>query len=224
MSQIKGLLTEEMPREKLIKYGPETLTEVELLAINLRTGTKDKNVIELSREIIQNFGTNIITRKTYEELLQFKGISKAKACQIVAIFELSRRFQNKGIENQIKITNSKDIFELVKSDFENLPTEKIQIILINSKNNIIKKEFLSIGNLNYSELDIRKLIKRIFELEASGFFLVHNHPSQDTTPSSEDIQITNQIKEITKKLNIRFLDHLIISNNKFYSFFDNNKL
>ncbi len=220
MSEIKGLLKEEMPREKLILNGPSNLTEIELLAIILRVGTKNKNVIELSREILSKFRNNIICRKSYEELLEFNGISIAKACQIVSVFELSRRLSIKEIKKNIFLNSSKEIYEYINIFFTNLQIEKIMIILVDSKNKLIRKEFIFEGTLNYSLIDSREIIKKCLTYNASGFFLVHNHPSGNSSPSNEDIEITKKIKEITDKINIRFLDHLIIGDS-YYSMFDN---
>lgn len=223
MACIKGFLKEEMPREKLIDLGPFALTEVELLAIILRVGTKDKNVIELSRDIISEFDVGLVSRKTYEELLQFKGISKAKACQIVSVFELSRRFANKGISKKVRLGNSKEVYDFVKADFDCLRVEKVMAVFVDTKNQVIKKEFVFEGSLNYSIIEPRDLIKRVLSLDSSGFFLVHNHPSGDVTPSEEDVKVTRKIKEICLNLGIRFLDHLILGDD-FYSFFDNDLL
>ncbi len=214
-----NLLTEELPREKLIRHGPTYLTDVELLAIILRTGTKEKNVLELSREIISNFTTSIISRKTYDELLKFNGINQVKACQIISVFELSRRLSNKGTCSKPKLLSSSDVYEYIRSDFANLENECVMAIFINTKNQVIKKEILFHGELNYSIIEPRRIIKRVMELNADGFFLIHNHPSGDVEPSEQDIIITKKINNITKELNIRFIDHIIIGNT-YYSMFE----
>lgn len=220
------MLEDEMPREKLIKFGPENLTEVELLAILLRTGTFNLNVIELSRQILSTFNINQVSRKTYQELLEFKGIKKAKATQIVALFEFARRTNNKPIKNKIKIKSSKDIYDNIYLDFSNLTIEKVMLILVDSKNQIIKKEFIHEGSINYSIIEPRNIVKKALNYDAYGFFLIHNHPSGDTTPSQEDKNITKNIKQICDKLNLSFLDHLIIGDNRdnYYSFFDNSQI
>ena len=220
---IDKLMENEMPREKLIMFGCENLTDVELLAIILRVGSRGKNVIELSREILSKFNVELVSRKSYEELLEFDGINKAKACQIIAVFELSRRLNFKKVEEKIKLNNSKLIYDLVKSDFNSLQFEKVMCVFVDAKNNLIKKEFISQGSLNYSIIEPRKIIKLVLTYNAYGFFLIHNHPTGDTTPSSEDINLTRKIKEITKKLDIQFLDHIIIGNS-YYSFYDNDNL
>ena len=224
MGKIEGLLDEEMPREKLARFGPEVLTDVELLAIILRVGTKDKNVIEMSREIIEKFNVGLISRKTYEELLGFKGISKAKACQIVSVFELSRRFANKGIDKKVKLCNSRDVYDYVICDFDSLNIERVMAVFVDTKNQVIKKEFVFEGSINYSIVEPRDLIKRALSLDASGFFLIHNHPSGDTSPSEEDIFITKKIDGVCRDLNLRFLDHLVVGSGSFYSLFDNDIL
>lgn len=222
MSQIKGMLKEEMPREKLLNFGPQNLTDVELLAIILRVGTKNKNVLELSREIIEKFQVNLVSRKTINELLEFKGISKAKASQIVSVFELARRFANKDInQKKIQLNSSSSIFEYIKPDLLHLTIEKVFVIFLDSKNQVIKKEQIFEGGLNYSLIEIRKIIKKSLDYNANSFFLVHNHPSGDSTPSKQDIQITNKLAEASELMSIKFLDHLVIGDD-YFSFFDNN--
>lgn len=219
MSKIKGLLIEEMPREKLVSHGPQYLNEVELLAIILRSGTHNKNVIELSREILTKFNSQKISRITYEELLKIKGISKAKATTIISVFELSRRFSNKN-NLKVKINSSQDIFDLVKENFLDLDIEKVMLIQVDSKNNVLKKEFVSEGGINFSIIDCRQIIKKVIINNSSGIILVHNHPSWEVEPSDEDLKLTKKLKKQCNLLDIRFLDHLIVSNNNYYSMFD----
>jgi len=221
MPKINGLLIEEMPREKLINLGPSALTDVELLAIILRVGTKEKNVIELSREVLHSFSVSLISRKTYYDLLKFRGISKAKACQIVSVFELSRRLLINKSKEKINLINSISIYDYIKSDFFGLKIEKVLGIFVDSKNQVIKKEFLFEGSIDFSFIDIRKIIKMSLEFDASGFFLVHNHPSGVLTPSQDDISISLKLRKLCDEMNIRFLDHLIVSDNDYYSMVDN---
>jgi DNA repair protein RadC len=220
MGNIKGFLNQEMPREKLINLGPNSLTEVELLAILLRTGTKDKNVLELSREILSKFTINQVSRRMYQELLNFNGIKEAKATTIVSAFELARRLSNQKEITKLKLLNSKDVYNFIKEDFNNLSYEKVGIVFIDSKNGVIKKEILFEGSVNYSVIDSRIILKKALIYDASGFFLIHNHPSGDSTPSKEDIDVTNEIKKKADDLEIRFLDHIIIGD-EYFSIFDN---
>ena len=222
MTKIKGFLNEELPREKLIHLGPESLSEVELLAILLRTGTKDKNVLDLSREILNSFSIELVSRKTFDELLKFKGIKEAKACQIIAAFEFSRRMLNKKSLNKISLSSSNEVYDFVKNDFLYLNLEKVMLVFVDTKNQVIKKEFIHEGSLNYSIIEPRKVIKKVLDVGASGFFLIHNHPSGIVLPSDDDIKVTLRLKDICLKMDIRFLDHIIVGDD-FYSFFDNDE-
>ena len=217
------LVKNNMPREKLIKFGPESLSEVELLAIILRVGNRKKNVLELSKEILENFNISQDSRKTYDELICFDGVKKAKATQIVALFELARRLSDFSFnEKKVKLNSSNLLYDFVKNDFSNLTEERVMIVLVNSKNFVIKKEFINFGSINYSIIDVRKIIKKVLILDASGFFLIHNHPSGDSSPSLEDEKVTKEIFNLSSKMNIRFLDHIIIGEH-YYSFFENDK-
>lgn len=217
---IKGFLKSEMPRERLIKMGPEVLSDVELLAILLRVGTRDKNVIELSREILDKFDILQVSRKTYFEMIKFKGIGESKATQIIALFEFSRRIREDKFENKIKLNSSSNVYDYIKSEFIGLEFEIVIAVFVGVKNQVIKKEIISRGGINYSNIDKRELIKKALEYNASGLFLVHNHPSGDETPSSEDIKITKEIIEVFNIMQVKFLDHLIVGK-EYYSMFDN---
>jgi DNA repair protein RadC len=164
-----NLLKEELPQEKMMNLGPQNLTNVELLAIILRTGTKEKNVLTLSREILSKFYLDSISRKSYNEFLKFKGISRVKACQIVSIFELARRLSYTKNKNKFQINEIKDVINLTKTDFSNLKKEIVLAIFIDTKNNLIRKEIISIGAINYSIIEPRDLLKKVFDYDASGF-------------------------------------------------------
>lgn len=213
-------MEDEMPREKLIANGSENLSDAELLALILKSGIKEKNVLDLSREILEDFSLNRTSRKTYTDFLKFKGISKAKACQIVAVFELARRFSNPITTKKITISSSKDICEIVKINYLNLSYEKVMLLMFDVKNNLLKKEILFEGSINFSMIEPRKIIKRVLEMDAYSFAISHNHPSGDSSPSEEDIAVTNKILRISKEIGIKFLDHIIVGDD-YYSFFDN---
>jgi len=219
MSKLKELLKDEMPREKLINQGVEQLTNVELLAIILRTGTKEKNVLELSREILQRYPLHFVSRKLYHELLKFRGISKAKATQIIATFELSRRLSQKRTLKNTKLSCSKEVYQYIGAELEHLHKERVVILLVNTKNTLIRKEILHEGSLSSSIIEPREIVKKVLDFNASGFFLIHNHPSGDSTPSKEDIEITKRIQKISTLLEVKFLDHIIIGSD-YFSFFD----
>ena len=221
---IKGLFDNEMPREKLINYGAENLTETELFAIILRTGNKNKNVIELSREIIEKIKNLNLTNITYHELLEINGINKAKASQIISVLEIAKRINNKTTSKKIKLKNSEDAYKIVKHEMQILKEEIVIALYTNNRNHIIKKEIISKGGINYSIIDQRIIIKKAILLGAAGFFLFHNHPSGDPTPSLEDKALTKKIKQSCKLFDIVFLDHIIIGDECYYSMFDNDTL
>lgn len=140
------------------------------------------------------------------------------------MFEISRRINQSEIKlDKIRIQNADDVYNIIKFDFMNLEIEKIMIVLVNSKNQVIKKEFIFEGSINFSYIDVRKVLKKVFDYNASGFFLIHNHPSGDSTPSNDDIEITTKIRDIALSLNVRFLDHIIVGNSIF-SFFDDGNI
>ncbi len=222
MGQIGGLLKEEMPREKLIRFGPNSLTSVELLAIILRTGTKSKNVIDLSREILTTFNLSSISRASFEDFLKFKGISSGKASILVSLFELSRRVQLAGCsDSDFIFKSSKDIYSYVKSDFLHLPEERVMIIYLNSKNKPIKREFVFSGGFNRSYFDIKIVLKKIISVNCFKVVLVHNHPSGDSSPSLADIDLTKRFARACCVVDIKLIDHIVVG--RYYtSLFDRN--
>ncbi|NQZ85124.1 MAG: DNA repair protein RadC [Nanoarchaeales archaeon] len=222
MGQIGGLLKEEMPREKLIQFGPNSLTNVELLAIILRTGTKSKNVIDLSREILTKFDLNVICRTSFEEFLKFSGVKSSKACVLVSLFELSRRVQMSGsVLDNVSFKCSKDIYSYVKSDFLHLSEEKVMIIYLNSRNKPIKKEFVFSGGFNKSYFDVKIVLKKILQNNCFKIIVVHNHPSGESLPSVADIDLTKKLVRACGILDIKVVDHLVVG--RYYtSLFDRN--
>lgn len=223
MSKIKNLPLEELPREKLIRYGAENLTDSELLALILRVGNKKENVIELSRSIISKYGLNKLSRVTINELKSFDGIDIAKSCQIIACFELSRRlFSSRTIKK--KVTNSKDIYDLLSSSMKNLPKEVFFGIYLNSRNEILSEEKISIGTTDFSMLHPRDVLSSAITQNSVSFILCHNHPSGNPEPSNNDIILTKKLNNAAKVIGIKFLDHIIIGDNKFYSFSENGLL
>jgi len=213
---VLNLNEEELPREKLISKGPENLTEVELLATLLRTGTKNKNVIELSRDILRIYPLNILTKKSYNELIKIKGINVSKATTLLASFELLKRVNNK---DKVRIKNTLSLFNYVKFDFLNEAREKLIVVFVDSKNYVIKKEVLFKGSKTSLQIDKKIILKKCFEYEAEGFFIIHNHFG-DVNPSVNDIEVTKDFLEYFSNLEIKFLDHLIVETDNYSSVFD----
>jgi DNA repair protein RadC len=219
---VSEIMHEDLPREKLERLGPQSLTESELLALLLRTGIKGKNVLQLSKEILNEFSTRSVSQKTFIELQKIKGISKGKASIIIAAFELSRRLSQKP-EKKIAIGSSESVFNYLREEMGPLHEEIVVCLLVDTKMNLLKRVTISYGTLTYSHIEPRKIIQKVIEYNAFGFFLVHNHPSGDSNPSQNDRITTKKIKEIANLMHIAFLDHVIIGDS-YYSFYDNDNL
>ena len=216
------LLEKERPRERLQNKGVRALNSKELLAILLRTGYKNSNVLDLSENILQEVTLNELSNMNVEELVRFKGISKAKATTLVSAFEIAKRSFLEEKNLSIKaFKSSQDVVNYVQTYFVNLKHERILCMFVSSKNTLIKEEIIQEGGIDFSLIDPRILIKRALEIQTSGFFIIHNHPSGDPTPSKEDRDITTQLKKISDYLGIRFLDHIVFGSSlNYYSFFD----
>lgn len=204
------------PYEKLEIYGEKSLKTVELLAIIIKTGTKEKNAIQLAQEIL-NIGINeknlyFLSEITIEELRKISGIGRVKAIQIKAIIELSKRiYKSQTIEKkQVKSTN--DVIELFMEEMRYEKQEILKSIILNCKNEIIKVQDICKGNTASVMFDIKTILAEPVKLQAQRIILLHNHPSGDPTPSQEDLTATQNIKEAAKLLGIELLEHIIIGN------------
>ncbi|MBK8945783.1 MAG: DNA repair protein RadC [Ignavibacteriae bacterium] len=218
MLKVKELPIDDRPREKLILRGPQSLSDSELLAILLRTGTKGESVIELAQKLIQKDNLALLASKTIEAFTKQNGIGKDKAATLVAAFELSRRIKfNEKWFSQKKIKSPEDLAEIFIPLLKDEIKEKFIVVCLNTSNQIIKFEIISIGNLNSSIVHPREVFKVAIENNSASIFLVHNHPSGNTEPSKEDISITKRLVEAGKIFDISVLDHLIIAGENFTS-------
>lgn len=216
---IKDLDISDRPREKMINEGYEALNEEELLAIILSTGYKNKNVIELSKEILASFSYEELLEVEVDELIKIDGIKLAKATKIVASLQLGRRISEKVIKKKIKkITSSDDVYTYMKNELTFKKKEHFVAILLDTKNVIIAEETISIGDLSSTIVNPREVFKPAIKKSAKSIILVHNHPSGNPTPSMEDLQITKRLVDAGEILDISVLDHIIIGKDKFYSF------
>lgn len=218
--KIKDLPKEKRPRERLMQDGLDTLTDAELLAIVFNTGLWKKNyyedVLELSNRILKEYGSKaIINEKNVEKLMGELGIPKVKACQIVACFELGRRFFQK--EEEIYIRDSKDAYNYLKDKMANLKKEQFRGLHLNSRNKLIHDEIISLGTLTTNLIHPREVFQPAIQYSAAAIILAHNHPSGDSQPSEDDIKITKQIIEASKIINIEILDHIIIGKDGYLS-------
>mgnify|MGYP001086553845 CR=1 FL=1 len=219
--KVKEMPPSFQPRERMLKFGVENLSDVDLLSIILRTGTKDANVKEVSSSILASVGS--ITNMAdvgIRELSKIKGVGNIKAITILAAIELGKRVVNKEIEINMLLNNSNIIHETFKSLFLNSQQEKVLAIYLDTKKRLISYKFIFIGTIDRSIIHPREIFNEALKVHASSLILIHNHPSNDLNPSKEDIAITNQIKECGDIIGISLLDHLITNGKEYYSFYD----
>lgn len=213
----------ERPRERFEKYGAEALSDSELLAILLRTGTKNNSVINLANEILKEFDNiNSLNDVTIEELCKIKGIQKAKAISILAAIELGRRITENFRKESIKIESPSDAYRFVRTKLENLLHEELVCIFLNTKSEVMKVKKISIGTTNSTLFDSKIVLKWALKFSSSYIIIAHNHPSGDPTPSDNDRIVTDQIIRAGKAVDIKVVDHIIVGKDKYYSFSENN--
>lgn len=220
MSGVKEIPLEDRPREKLILRGAQSLTDAELLAILLRTGTKGRSVIRVAQDLMDAEGNlAVLATKTSSVLRKQKGVGKDKAATLLAAFEISRRIlhQSKWFSNK-KITSPAEVADIFIPLLHDELKERFIVVSLNSSNKVIKWDTISIGNLNSSVVHPREVFKSAIENSAASIILIHNHPSGNLEPSNEDISITKKIVESGRILDIPVFDHLIIAGNGYTSF------
>jgi len=217
---VKDLPLDDRPREKLLLRGAQNLSDAELIAILLRTGTKGKSVITIAQELLQKEGNlaNLATR-TIDSITKNNGIGNDKAAALLAAFEINRRIQSqsKWLSNK-KITSPQDVADIFIPLLRDELKERFIVVCLNSSNKIIKQETISIGNLNSSIVHPREVFKVAIDNLSASIILIHNHPSGNTEPSNEDISITKKIVESGKVIDIPVFDHIIIAGNNYTSF------
>ncbi|MES2216143.1 MAG: DNA repair protein RadC [Patescibacteria group bacterium] len=214
---LHDLPNEDKPREKLISGGPEALTPRELLAVVLGVGTAKEDVLEMSERLIRDYGEkSILAERNPEKLSADMDIPIVKACQIVACGELGRRFYDKNESGFTTIRTAKDVYEYLQ-DMRNLPKEHLRGLYLNSHSRILRDEVISIGTVNSNMIHPREVFRPAIECNAAAVVLAHNHPSGESAPSAEDIEVTKQLVQAGKILGISVLDHVIITKNAFAS-------
>lgn len=209
----------ERPREKLMRLGVKVLSNAELLAILVRTGTKEHTALDLSQRILscQKEGLRFLTDCTIEELCCVKGIGTSKACQIVAAIELGKRMGKAPLEARTKISSPVDVANLLMEEMRYYKKEYFLTLLLNTKNEVISTENISIGSLNSSIVHPREVFVKAIKKSASSVILIHNHPSGNPQPSNEDIKVTKRLVEAGKIVGIEVLDHVIIGDGRYIS-------
>jgi DNA repair protein RadC len=219
---IKSWAQEDRPREKLLLKGKASLSEAELIGILIGSGTPSLSAVDLAKLILNGSGNSLneLARLSIKDLIQFKGIGEAKAISIVAALELGRRRKETETTKKPKISSSSDAFELLKPELLDLNHEEFWILLLNRSNHVIKKQLISSGGVSGTVADPKLIFKAALEELASSIILVHNHPSSNLKPSEQDIKLTKKMTEAGKVLEIPVLDHLIFTNDAYFSFAD----
>ena len=223
---IKSWSEDDRPREKLISKGRQVLSDAELIAILIGSGSKDESAVELSKKMLKHYENDIdvLAKISVKELMQFKGIGEAKAVSIVAALELGRRRKFIEKNERVKIVSSKDAYNCLIADLMDLNHEEFWILLLSRSNHVIKKINVSKGGVSGTVVDSKVIFKYALEHLASSIVLCHNHPSGNLKPSDADIKLTKNLKEAGRIMDIVVLDHLIIGEKSYYSFGDEGML
>lgn len=219
---IKNWSESDQPREKLRDKGKAVLSDSELIAILIGSGSKEESAVELSKRILSSVDNNLneLGKLSLKQLMTFKGIGEAKAITIAAALELGKRRGAESFTEKKKINSSRSVFYIMQPIIGELPHEEFWIIFLNNSNKILKKTQLSKGGITGTLVDVRLVLKTALELGATALILAHNHPSGTLKPSEADKQITQKLKTAALSLDIKVLDHLIITENTYFSFAD----
>jgi DNA repair protein RadC len=219
MFLIKEMPNHERPRERFMKYGADLLLTHELIAIILRTGSREDSVLELSKKILYQAKTlKELSMMNIEDLIKLKGIGPSKAIQLLAAFELGKRMHSEDYKKRLKIHHPESIYLYLKDKLELKTQEHLIGLFLNTKGELIKKETIFIGSLNTSVVHPREIFKEAVKVSAASIVIAHNHPSGDPSPSAQDIEITKRLHQNGLMMDIEVLDHIIIGQNKYFSF------
>ncbi|PHQ62459.1 MAG: hypothetical protein COC08_00835 [Maribacter sp.] len=220
---IKNWSTDDRPREKLVNKGKSVLSDAELLAILIGSGSRNESAVALSKRILASVNNNLnaLGKLSVNQLMQFKGIGEAKAVTIVAALEMGRRRRGEGVKKITKIGSSQHVFEILQPLMGELQHEEFWVLYLNNSNRILHKAQLSKGGITGTLVDVRIVMKQALELGAIALILAHNHPSGTLKPSKADKEITQKIKRASEAMDIKVLDHLIITQKDYFSFADN---
>ncbi|PKF76162.1 RadC family protein [Chryseobacterium sp. PMSZPI] len=219
---IKFLAEDDRPREKFLQKGKNSLSDSELLAVIMGSGSKDESAVELARKILASVNNNWhqLSLLSVKDLMKFKGIGEVKAISIMAALEIGRRRSGQEIPERSIIGNSHDAYLILKNQLSDLRTEEFWAIFLNNSNKVIHISQLTQGGISQSIVDVRILFKMALDHFSTGIIIAHNHPSGSLKPSREDLNITQKIKEAGKTLSIQLLDHIIITQESYISFSD----
>lgn len=222
MYKIKELPIEERPRERFIEVGSNNLTDKEILSIILKTGTKGKNVEELAIELLKEYPLVELKNLTINDLIKINGIGKTKAIELLSAIELGKRIFLRDSKKLVKLDNAESIWEDSKYLFNGLKQEHFYCYYFNNKQELIKRKLMFMGTINRATLHTREIFKEAYLLSAATIVCLHNHPSNDVTPSEADISFTNTLIKTGMIQGIPVVDHIIVGEDSFYSFYEHN--
>ena len=217
---------EDRPREKMMFHGVSALSNAELLAILIGSGNTEESAVELMRKVLAGYGNNLneLGKASIDELCRYKGIGPAKAITILAASELGKRRKEEKVEERVTILSSKDVYECFYPLMCDLPTEECWVLLLNQASKIIDKVKIGAGGLNATAVDVRCILREALLKRASAIALCHNHPSGSIRPSREDDRLTQQVNQASQCMNIRLVDHVILTDGAFYSYADEGRI
>ena len=222
--KIKEIPISERPREKMKEVGPSNLTNSELLAIILKNGMKGKSVTDLSLEILKSYSLSDLKELSFSDLIKIPGIGEVKALELLASLELGKRVFLKENEKLLKLDNPKAIWEASKYTFNGLKQEYFYCYYFNTKQELIKKKLIFIGTINQATTHTREIFKEAYKVSASSIICLHNHPSNDPTPSKADILFTERLIKTGNIQGIPVLDHIIVTDSSFYSIYEHRNI
>ncbi len=217
---------EDRPREKMMMHGASALSNAELLAILIGSGNAEESAVELMRKILNDYHNNLneLGKTSIEELCRYKGIGSAKAISILAASELGKRRKEETIKERITILSSKDVYECFYPLMCDLPTEECWVLLLNQGSKIIDKTKISAGGLSATAVDVRCILREALLKRASAIVLCHNHPSGNIRPSKDDDLLTKHVAQASECVDIRLVDHIILTDGAFYSYADEGRI
>lgn len=221
-TSIKDLARDDRPREKMLEKGSSVLSDAEILAILIGSGTREKSAVDLCREILKSVDgdLNKLARLTIHDLMKFKGVGEAKAITIAAALELSRRKKSDTESNSQFIKSSADAYRAVQTHYEDLSHEEFHIINLSRSNKILSVDLISKGGFSSTVADGKLIFKKALEKGASGIILSHNHPSGNNRPSEDDVNLTKKLKAFGSYIDLPVLDHIIVADSAYFSFAD----
>ncbi len=219
---IKFWSDDDKPREKLVQKGRSVLSDAELIAILIGSGSRNESAVKLSKRILAsaNHNLNELGKLSIKQLMQFKGIGEAKAVTIAAALEIGRRRRGEEAQKITKVTSSKSVYELLQPKLGDLQHEEFWIVYLNNSNKVLQTTQLSKGGITGTLVDVRLVMRQALELGSVALILAHNHPSGTLKPSNADKQITQKLKSAAQALDLKVLDHLIITQEAYFSFAD----